>query len=250
MHRRKITLAIAFVGFVIFGGLAAKQTLFNREAYVERYTDGRVIPAGGLLVNPNGLSGLSNDTEGDFRKLYRAIDAYVTAKGTLPDDPRSLIPFTQDWPVGRRITEEALYTPDYRKSDVYSPKDEKFNYLWAYRSPRADGTAKPPRPPSGERDVWLYTETYVRERKRVFRDGSSVTHPKGRYVVLWSDGTVEKVGFDRLVTAPSGASGEAYFFKGEAGSVKAMHPSTAGEAKRGKWWPEPNQNQRPDLSTG
>jgi hypothetical protein len=248
MEKKGLPLGSAVFLLALLGGFAAKQALFNKGSYIERYTDGRLIPIGGLMVNPHGLDGLQNDSEEDFRKLYGALTAYAKTNSRLPEDPRELVAFTSEWPANRRVTEEAFYSPDYKSSDVYSPLDEKFSYMWAYRSPRADGTSKPAFPKRGERDVWLATESYVRENKKVFRDGTYVSQPTGSYLLLWSDGKVEKVGLDRRRMARSGNTGYAYFFAGEANE---MRKSDENLPKKGKWWPEPGAGTaKPDLSTG
>lgn len=235
----RLFLVVALVVAGVFVGFLVKQLLFSNGLYVEKYVDGRVIPLNGLLVNSNGLENLKGDAEDDFQRLHRALSSYAKEYGKLPDDPRWLIEFTSSWPPEHRVEANTFGTDDYAASDTYSKADEGFNYSWAYRSPRANGQPKPARATADQRDVWVYTDVYVRSRRRVFRDGSFVTDPAGSYLVLWSDGKVERVPLEERVLVSLGGRGKTYFFRGETGVPS--NAESAGEAnpQEGSWWPAP-----------
>ena len=91
------------------------------------------------------------------------------------------------------MTADCFDTPDRKKSDTFDSTDFGFGYLWAYRSQRPDGKPRPVFPGPGERDVWLYTDTYVRSNSTVYKTGSGSTKPEGHYLVAWSDGKVEEL---------------------------------------------------------
>ena len=161
--------------------------------WMDRYQDGRAIPITGLKLNPDGLTNLQGDAKDDFRRLVGAIRAYADKYQRFPDDPRWLIEFTKKWPESTRVTADCFDTPDRKKSDTFDSTDFGFGYLWAYRGPRPDGKPRPVFPGPGERDVWLYTDTYVRSNSTVYKTGSGSTKPEGHYLVAWSDGKVEEL---------------------------------------------------------
>ena len=161
--------------------------------WMDRYQDGRAIPVTGLKLNPDGLTNLQGDAKDDFRRLAGAIRAYADKNQRFPDDPRWLIEFTKKWPESTRVTADCFDTPDRKKSDTFDSTDFGFGYLWAYRGPRPDGKPRPVFPGPGERDVWLYTDTYVRSNSTVYKTGSGSTKPEGHYLVAWSDGKVEEL---------------------------------------------------------
>ena len=161
--------------------------------WLERLPDGRVIPMTGLKLNPNGLTNLQGDAKDDFRRLVGAIRAYADKYQRFPDDPRWLIEFTKTWPESTRVTADCFDTPDRKKSDSFNNTDVGFGYKWFYRSPRPNGKSRPVFPGPGERDVWLFTDTYMRANQTVYRTGSATSKPEGHYLVAWSDGKVEEL---------------------------------------------------------
>ena len=161
--------------------------------WLERLPDGRVIPVTGLKLNPNGLTNLQGDAKDDFRRLVGAIRAYADKYQRFPDDPRWLIEFTKTWPESTRVTADCFDTPDRKMSDSFNNTDVGFGYKWFYRSPRPNGKPRPVFPGPGERDVWLFTDTYMRANQTVYRTGSATSKPEGHYLVAWSDGKVEEV---------------------------------------------------------
>ena len=161
--------------------------------WLERLPDGRVIPVTGLKLNPNGLTNLQGDAKDDFRRLVGAIRAYADKYQRFPDDPRWLIEFTKTWPESTRVTADCFDTPDRKMSDSFNNTDVGFGYKWFYRSPRPNGKPRPVFPGPGERDVWLFTDTYMRANQTVYRTGSATSKPEGHYLVAWSDGKVEEL---------------------------------------------------------
>lgn len=249
-RKTRILLIVSLVAAGVAAGFAVKQILFSKGLYVERYQDGRVIPLSGMLLNPSGLENLKGDAEEDFLRLHRALRNYAKQHEKLPDDPRWLIEFTKSWPPERRVEASTFGTDDYKASDTYSKADEGFNYSWAYRSPRANGLPKPAEPSGDERDVWVYTDVYVRSGRRVFRDGSFVTEPAGSYLVLWSDGQIERTRLEDRVLVSLGGRGKTYFFRGETGVPSDAEPAGEAMSQKGNWWPppaEPGGLDRNDL---
>jgi hypothetical protein len=242
--KKNTLLILAAVGLPLVVGLLIKQFMFRSGVYVERYTDGRLIPPGGLLLNSNPLTGLANDTEEDFRRLYKGLKDYATQLGKFPEDPRYLVAFTSKWSHAQRVTVDCFGTPDYEKSDDYWEGDAGFNYRWSYMTPRADGSKKSVKDSGPGRDVWVYSEVLVRSRRTVFRDGTLKDSPEGSFVVLWSDGVVENIPLSKRVTVPQGGSGSAFYFAGERGVPPTAAPTGEGNIRKAKWWPAPKEAEK------
>ena len=185
--------------------------------WMDRFQDGRAIPVTGLKVNPNGLTNLQGDAKDDFRRLVGAIRAYADKYQRFPDDPRWLIEFTKKWPESTRVTADCFDTPDRKKSDSFNNMDVGFGYMWAYRGPRPDGKPRPVFPGPGERDVWLYTDTYMRSNKTVYKTGAGSTKPEGHYLVAWSDGKVEELPISAYKRTQFHLGSASMGFEGEAG---------------------------------
>ncbi len=122
---------------------------------------------------------------------------------------------------------QALFrNPDLRFSDSASTR-ENWRNTEAYQIAvlndpfqRLNGTlTNSPKLP-GTRDVLLYTSTYY--HKNIHRGNGITMHPVGFYVVLWDDGQVEKIPYQKQLWAPSRMSPGYYLpaFRGQAGLPK------------------------------
>lgn len=210
---------------------------------LDRYMDGRLIPPGGLLVNPNGLEGLEHDVEADLQVLGRALIAHKKEKGRLPDDPRALIEFTRTWPEADRVREDHLGTQDHLKTDSAFERPEgaedraRLSYQFLYRAALAIGpSARRIRERDGA-ELWVLAHEYVRSNRTVFRDGSQTTRPEGFYVALWSTGEVERIPVGDEVMIPSGPGEWSLHFRGEKGIPSTAPPANA--PKRSDWTAPP-----------
>jgi hypothetical protein len=115
------------------------------------------------------------------------------------------------------VTADCFDTPDRKKSDTFDSTDFGFGYMWAYRGPRPDGKPRPVFPGPGERDVWLYTDTYMRSNKTVYKTGAGSTKPEGHYLVAWSDGKVEELPISAYKRTQFHLGSANMGFDGEAG---------------------------------
>ncbi len=215
-------------------GLAVKHFASQKGVYNERYTDGRLIPIGGLMVNPNSLEGLENDSEDDFRRLYGAIKAYAAQHKKFPD-PRKLIAYTASWKPVDQVTEDTFTSTDYMKSDNAEAVRKEFPYQWRYLAPRPDGTDKPLILVAGERDIWVQTDALSRSQMKVFQDGTFTTDPIGHILVLWSDGKVEKLSIDKQRVASTGLNETTLYYEGETGVPNSAQPAPSSKPARGTW---------------
>jgi len=208
----------AIVGGVV--SLAALGAIvgWNRSPWPDRpaYQD-RQIPESGLVLNPEGASNPGDPKEAvkDLGLVYKGLKAYIAKHGKFPM-PGELA--GSDERPGF-VARDAFKLPDIDYSDYGSAKEPNSTYAFAYRAPRYDESPKPTHPAEGERDVWMYTDTYVRRNETVFRDGSKTTSPTGVYVVLWSDGKIEYV--EPLDVVWTGHEGSLIMrFPGEPGTEK------------------------------
>lgn len=244
----KKTTVFAWAGgfaFALIAGLAIKQLAAGQGFYAERYEDGRVIPLNGLLVNPHGLDDLDFDAEEDLRRLGKALIAYQSEKGQLPDDPKALIKFTESWPEADRVQEDHFGSQDHVKTDSGFENPDRaadrarMSYQFVYRAASALGPAARRIRERDGAELWIVAYEYVRSNRMVFRDGSQTTRPEGHCVALWSTGEVQRVPLTDEVIIPTGPNEWSVRFRGEKGISRTAPP--ANKPERTQWTGRPNQ---------
>ncbi|RYG96228.1 MAG: hypothetical protein EON58_12540 [Alphaproteobacteria bacterium] len=212
--------AIAKIGIVVMGlGVGAFIALLPRFKESPEW-DGKAIPKEGLVLNPEGKNlGDPENAAGDFKRVYAAMDAYRRANGKLPT-LQELTDFKSPLAQGFQLSAEDLTTPDGKYADGYVPGQQNLSYMFAFIQPRPNGKERPAFPAAGERDVWLVSTDYVRRNQRMHQDKHSDIDFRGVYVVLWSDGKIEKVPVDGVVFASASAKSFGLNFPGQAGLPK------------------------------
>ena len=99
---------------------------------------------------------------------------------------------------------------------------------------RADGA---PKFSTNEREVITYTTTYYHQNARQYPGQRTTTNPVGFYQVLWSDGTVEDVPYDKALYVPTERKGYLRLtFPGETGipdNAKTYDEYHGGKGPRG-----------------
>lgn len=180
--------------------------------------DGKPIPAGGLVVNPQGKNpGDPGEAERDFAKIYEAMVAFRRNNGRLPK-LSELIPIGGVAVSKVGLTMADFQTPDYMDSDGHSETRRKeTHYAFSYDSTRPDGTPKPSTPAPGERDVWMSTGIYTRRHQIVRPGGRSEMNVTGCDVVLWSDGKVERIKPGDILSVMDSPISSRLFYPGETG---------------------------------
>ena len=179
--------------------------------------EGRLIPAAGLSVTPDSKdNGDVNKAIKDLKGLYAAIDQYRRVHKELP---RALIARGQKSFLGAvEVDKELLTNPD---SALFDTKREALHcYVEAFRTNRPNGKARPAFPAKGERDVWISTDIYTRRNQVVLQSGVQKFHLKGVFVVLFSDGKIEKIPFGDAILSPKGKSEWVWTFPGQTGLPK------------------------------
>ena len=210
---------LALIGFNIWTRRAASQ-VSNAQA--------RVIPPEGVIDNDTGgkVPGNPANAEEDFMKIYAAIQSYNGQHGSKYPTMAQLMKFTVDHQMyrTREEAEEAVkkanaifINPDNKYSDVPSTRKNPSSASdYNIYTQRPDGTPVG-NPPSGKKDVLAMTGLYVHQNIRQFKGERSRSNPVGFYVVLWQDGTIQKIGYDKILYVPKGGGDFTTAFPGQAG---------------------------------
>ncbi len=193
--------------------------------------DGVPIPKAGLVVNPAGeRPGDPAEAERDFRRIYQALTAFRDAHRRLPT-PLELIGDGKS-PSQVGLTMADFQTPDYKESDGHSANRwNATQYELSYLSDRPDGTRKPDFPASGERDVWMTTDVYARRHQIVRPDARSEMRWTGCYVLLWSDGKIERVAPGDVLTYLDSPIAATWTYRGQTGNPKGVVSAREAAAK-------------------
>jgi hypothetical protein len=85
---------------------------------------------------------------------------------------------------------------------------------------RSDRTPKPHNPEPGERDVWAVAEQCAKMKLLTTQQYEARLWLQGDYVVLWSDGQIERVPFKDRPHVKLDDKTWLSFYKGEAGVPK------------------------------
>lgn len=172
-----------------------KQTcLFSR--------DGRPIPNDGLPKFPNAADASKwspEEVERDFQRIYRGIVLFHQRFGKLPRlselKEKGIV-------VDRRPIDDAdLTTPDARFREdlailLHGSIDPR-----VYAGPKQWKLLPGEKPfPHGLRRPLVTTWIYARTNPTLFRDCSETYRIDGFVVVLWTDGTIERVPHSRILT--------------------------------------------------
>ena len=186
----------------------------------------REIPLGGLIVFPQGFGHLGDPENAvkDFRRIYAAMDAFRRIHNRLPTI-KEVTDFSKPVAPGHQLTRDDFMTPDRIYSDTYLPTAQNLDYAFAYMTSRPDGAERPAFPAAGEKDVWFVCDDYIRSNQIVQRDHTRDSYcPTGDYIILWSDGTVEKVPYLKAVMHHNvndpNLRGQVVGFAGQAGLPK------------------------------
>jgi len=220
LHAVKIKFIITIVlasAACLAGFLLARASL--RKESLAVYQDGRKIPPSGLVIDPQGVNnpGDTRNAERDFRKIYKALITFRKSKGRLPKGGEFLT-LNSDGESAVGLTHDDLHNPDRRFADGKDVREGaklSCDYALAWLAKRKDGTKKPSFPKRGERDVWMISQDYIRDGLTIYPDGTGKYHKKGVYVVLFSDGKIERIPYSATLLIPTGPQSFALAMPGE-----------------------------------
>lgn len=208
------------VGVVVLGIVSGWHLVVQTDPRRTPNWNGIPIPKEGLPIAPASWEQLGNPEYAveDLRKVYAALDAFRKKHGRLPQ-LREILDWDGKHPGPGKLTKEDWTTPDMSlASSNNSPNDSAIEFN--FRARRPDGSEKPAFPKAGEKDVWASSDVYVRIRQTVYRDRPETLSPVGTYVVLWSDGTIEKIPATSKLVYRESDRVYGHAFPGQAGLPK------------------------------
>ncbi len=154
---------------------------------------------------PNTNKGYPANGVEDLKKIYAMFTIYRSKHGTFPaQGTRTLFKDAsarpQEYGLRSRAEVEAIFlNPDTRYAEnVPGPMDGYIPYAFFARRPDGSPVGAPKKP--GTRDVLAHTSIYV--RKNIRYNKLSTMRPEGVYLVLWEDGQVEQLSYNRLLFVP------------------------------------------------
>ena len=186
------------------------------------------LPSDGFAANDTkGLvPGNPENGRKQLTRLFALYQKYKTLHGTMPPEVVVLTMDILKQPKQYGFTNhnglaEYLANPDHKYSDDAGQRGNA-HYLNFGSSPtRPDKTPVFGPKPAGQRDVLAYTTFYIHNNQRDFPGRRTTLNPVGFYQVLWDDGQVEDVPYDKLrywIVEQRGSNSKcAQGFAGQAG---------------------------------
>jgi hypothetical protein len=185
-----------------------------------------VIPAQGRAaeIDTKGLvPGNPDNAVQDMKQLRALMRTYQENNKKLPKDFNALWLDMRRNPqsYGYNSIEEAqhIYTnPDSRYSDFRFLREEPDFYSpYTIQSTRPDGTPLSNPKTPGKRDILIYTDIYVHQNIRHYPGERSTSNPVGFFLVMWDDGQIEKIPYDRQLYVPVDKNTWNFAVPGQAG---------------------------------
>lgn len=159
-----------------------------------------------------------------LKSIYRVLNLYRKQHGgSYPINVMELLSDVRvrytDYGLHSRLEADKLFeSPDVRFSDEFQMiKGATVDSIIPYEmfSVRYDGTPVGGDKKPGTRDVLAWTDTYVHQN--IHQTGVPSANPVGFYMVLWDDGTISKVPYNKILYVPAGGGNYADAFPGQAG---------------------------------
>jgi len=188
---------------------------------------GRVgLPASGVPENDtqNGIPGKPSETMANAAVIFKNIEIYRRFhEGKYPADAAAMISdvvnkFKQ---YGQASGQDALRiyeSADNRYSDDPRKRASESVIPWVICAERPDGGSLNDPKPSATKDVLAYTSLYYHEQIRRFNGFKDTVNPVGFYIVVWDDGSVERIPYQNVLYVLRPGTNQTYKgFPGEAG---------------------------------
>lgn len=158
----------------------------------------------------------------DLKDIYRSINVFRAKQGHYPESLVALMSAAMQSPVeyGFRTKEavKGIFTnPDAKYADSEGVRQNPTKFLmYQIESTRQNGERVGSPKQANTKDVLAWTDLYVHENAKQ-RGEERTTNPVGFYMVLWDDGTVEKVSYDQALWVPKKDDEWKTAFPGQAG---------------------------------
>lgn len=161
----------------------------------------------------------------DLQKLYLCMQTFHKIFKRYPESEIELINHMGThlplYGLANQAEVRAITSnPDMIYSWVpYFRQNPKTVIAYTFRNKRFDGQPVGSPRPQGQRDVLASTNLYYFPNTKMDWKNikASTMNPVGFYVVLWDDGQVEKVPFDKVLQVPKGNNEWTTGFPGQAG---------------------------------
>lgn len=154
----------------------------------------------------------------DLSKVHVGLAVFSSRHHRYPRDAAEFVKdvFTRAKAYPFKVSD--LKNPDsqYAASPVARRYPDRF-FPFLIPSKRPDGTGVGGKHRPGTRDVLAYTNIYAHHNITHRRREGDLLEPVGFFIVLWDDGTIEKIPLDRLIYVHKGNGSYAHGFPGQAG---------------------------------
>ncbi len=173
----------------------------------------------------------------DAKRLYSLIQIYRKRHNgeypcsQNPDFISDLIEHAPDYGIGvgttglkrASITRDFISSfknPDFKYADDpalrhLSPNTGMIPFFIFNKRPNGEPVGGPKQP--GTQDVLAYNNLYVHQNVRYYKGDLTTSHPVGFYIVLWADGKVTEVPYNKILFYPQGFGNYKNAFPGQAG---------------------------------
>lgn len=235
LHSRQIRIGLLLLASALF--VFQFRVLSRQEpqpAQEAEHVKAQDIPLEGLAENDTNGTVPGDPSNGieDLKKIHSFIVAYRERhQGAYPARAGDILRDIYDAPGSYGIEKpgdafQAFVNPDSRYADGRGSQQAPKNAIvisYQLFDKRADGTALGTPKQLGTRDLLAFTPMYSHENVRVFEGERSTSNPVGVFLVLWDDGEVEKVPYDKRIFVPQGELREGKYgrwgfaFPGQAG---------------------------------
>lgn len=205
------TRAVLLGGLMVIAAAIYFQFLFRKAAG----SPAARRPGTWLLATPDTggrVPGNPESSEKQMRDLYVDLRIFMKRHRRPPRNPAEFMRAIQgsfDYPFGW----DDLLNPDCRFADSAPLRRGPRCFPYQLYSRRPDGRPIGSPKEAGARDVLAMTGLYYHRNSK----GPSNWNPVGFFLVLWDDGEVTRVPFDKVLMYRHSAGSFKYAFPGQAG---------------------------------
>ena len=161
----------------------------------------------------------------DLGKLHKCFLIYREKFKRYPANPIELLgdmgSHYRDYGLAKAADAKSIFTnPDTANSTSPTLRAHPNQVLiYSFAPKRFDGQAIGSPKPRGKRDVLAFTDLYYFPNDTVNWNNiaNSTMNPVGFYIVLWDDGRIEKIAFDKVLYVPQGKNNWGLGFPNQAG---------------------------------
>lgn len=225
-NKIKITVSLISIFLIIYTLKKSSDQNLQKIDDVELRKNTSNISAYGVPYNTNGkIPGNPQLTEGKLQKIYAAMLIFKKKTGNLPMTNFQV--FVSDvtknfQEYGFKSMNEAnaiFHSEDTKFGDLFHNDKVTDNIIPFFQPSRRPDGSEPSEGFSGKnKDVLLFTNIYFHEN--ISEDRSDFS-PIGFYIVLWEDGSTERIPIDKVRFVPNAHPFQEQFPNQEGSSSKS-----------------------------